>query len=98
MSRETLIPLIIKCYLVLINLAGFLSMGADKRKAVKKLYRIPEKTLFLLAILGGSVGSIIGMYHFRHKTKHKSFVYGLPAILIIQSVLVLLFLTAVFYN
>lgn len=98
MSKETLIPLIIKCYLVLINLAGFLSMGADKRKAVKKLYRIPEKTLFLLAILGGSAGSILGMRHFRHKTKHKSFVYGMPAILIIQLVLVLLFMSAVFYN
>ncbi|MGL5259001.1 MAG: DUF1294 domain-containing protein [Lachnospiraceae bacterium] len=76
-------------YLILINLIGFLIMGFDKRRAIKKMFRIPESTLFLIAIIGGGVGSIIGMYHFRHKTKHSSFVYGIPIILIIQLLFVL---------
>ena len=76
-------------YLVVANLIGFVLMGIDKRKAKKKQWRIPEKTLFLSAILGGSVGALYGMHLFRHKTKHKSFVFGLPAILIVQMLLVI---------
>lgn len=71
-------------YLLFINLLGFLLMGIDKHKARHKKWRIPEKTLFVSAILGGSVGSLAGMYIFRHKTKHKSFTIGMPAILIIH--------------
>ena len=71
-------------YLLIINLVGFLSMGIDKFKAKNKLWRTKEKTLFVIAAMGGSIGSIIGMYVFRHKTKHNAFVYGMPMILGIQ--------------
>ena len=74
-------------YLVIINLAAFLLMAMDKSRARKHRWRIPEKTLFLLAILGGSIGAIAGMYTFRHKTRHWYFVIGMPAILILQVVL-----------
>lgn len=71
-------------YLFLINLCGFFSMGIDKWKARKGKWRIPEKTLFLFAILGGSIGSLLGMHLFHHKTKHWYFRFGIPAILLIQ--------------
>lgn len=58
-------------------------MGIDKYKAIKDEWRIPEKTLFIIAILGGALGSWVGMYSFRHKTKHWYFVIGMPLILII---------------
>ena len=74
-------------YMIAINLAGLLSMYIDKKRAVHKKWRIPEKTLFLVAILGGSAGSIAGMHLFRHKTKHWYFVVGMPAILIVQIVI-----------
>lgn len=75
---------IVIIYLILINLAAFVLMGLDKRKAKKNLWRIPEKTLFLSAILGGSAGAIAGMYVFHHKTRHWYFVIGMPLILVIQ--------------
>ncbi len=71
-------------YLTVINLIGFAVMGIDKRKAVKRLWRIPESTLFIIAIIGGSIGSIIGMRVFHHKTRHWYFVLGMPFILIVQ--------------
>ena len=71
-------------WLSLINLAAFIAMGIDKYKAVHQKWRIPEKTLFLLAVLGGSLGGIFGMNFFRHKTQHKKFSAGFPAVLIIQ--------------
>ena len=71
-------------YVFLINLALFAVMGIDKYKARNGLWRIPEKTLFGLALLGGSIGGILGMKVFRHKTKHNSFKIGFPAILILQ--------------
>lgn len=74
-------------YMIAINLAGLLSMYIDKKRAVHKKWRIPEKTLFLVAILGGSAGSIAGMHLFRHKTKHWYFVVGMPLILVIQIIL-----------
>lgn len=74
-------------YLLLVNLTGFVMMGVDKRRAKRGAWRIPEKTLLLTAVLGGSMGSILGMRTFRHKTKHWYFWYGLPAILIAQLVL-----------
>lgn len=77
-------------YLLLANLVGFVLMGVDKHKAKKKQWRIPEKTLFLSAILGGSIGALYGMHLFRHKTKHKSFVFGMPAILVVQMLLVII--------
>ena len=74
-------------YLVLINVVAFASMGIDKYKAKHKKWRIQEKTLFLLAIIGGSLGALYGMHLFRHKTKHFSFILGMPLILAIQIVL-----------
>ena len=71
-------------YLVLINLAAFLLMGADKSRARRGLWRIPEKVLFLSAVLGGSAGAMGGMFFFRHKTRHLRFRIGLPAILLLQ--------------
>jgi uncharacterized membrane protein YsdA (DUF1294 family) len=75
-------------YLLLINLIGFFAMGIDKYKAKKKLWRIPENILFLLAFLWGSLGTTLGMKFFRHKTKHWYFKFGMPAILILQIVLI----------
>lgn len=83
-------------YLIAVNLIGFALMGIDKYKAKKRAFRIPEATLFIVAIIGGSIGSIIGMYAFRHKTRHWYFVYGMPAILILQILLITLLLHAPF--
>lgn len=83
---------IIIIYAVIINIIGFFSMLIDKRRAIKNKWRIPEKTLFLIAVIGGSVGSIAGMRLFRHKTKHWYFAYGMPAILIVQLVIISLLL------
>ena len=88
---ETL-KLLLFIYLFLMNLAGFLAMLIDKRRARKKDWRIRERTLFLLAILGGSIGSLSGMYIFRHKTRHWYFVLGMPLILFLQTALTLFFL------
>ena len=71
-------------YLLLINAAAFLLMLVDKLKAKKNRWRIPERTFFGSALLGGSIGAILGMYTFRHKTSHLSFTLGMPAILIAQ--------------
>jgi len=78
-----------RIYLLVINIFGFCLMGSDKRKARRNQWRIPEKTLFLAALLGGSVDTLAGMYFFRHKTKHWYFVVGMPAILILQAGLAL---------
>ena len=75
-------------YLAVINLTAFAVYGADKRRAKKDKRRVPEKTLFLLAVIGGSVGALLGMYTFRHKTRHWYFVWGIPAILLVQIALV----------
>lgn len=74
-------------YLLLINAAAFLLMRIDKQKARKNRWRIPESTLMLTAALGGSIGTLAGMYAFRHKTKHLKFTFGIPAILVIQIML-----------
>ena len=76
-------------YLLLINAGAFLLMLVDKYKARKKRWRIPERTLIGSALLGGSVGALLGMYTFRHKTKHIKFTLGVPAILIAQLALAL---------
>lgn len=74
-------------YFIIINILAFFLMGIDKKKAQMGAWRIPEKTLFFSAIIGGSIGAIAGMQLFRHKTKHKTFVIGMPAILIVQLIL-----------
>lgn len=77
-------------YLILINLIAFWLMGLDKSRARRNRWRIPEKILFLSAILGGSAGSTAGMWVFRHKTRHWYFVFGMPAILIAHMAVYLL--------
>lgn len=79
---------LIVIYIVIVNIIGFAMMGLDKRRARKRAWRIPEASLFIIALIGGSLGSIIGMYTFRHKTLHWYFVYGMPLILILQIALV----------
>ena len=74
-------------YLAAVNVVAFAVYGADKRRAKKGKRRVPEKTLFLLAVIGGSVGALAGMRVFRHKTRHWYFVWGIPAILAAQIVL-----------
>ncbi len=86
---KVILLIVIISYLVIINIAGFVSMALDKRFAAKHMRRIPEKVLFLIAILGGSIGSNAGMQIFRHKTKHWYFVVFMPAILIAQILLVI---------
>lgn len=71
-------------YLLLINAAAFLLMLLDKQKARRHKWRIPESTLLTAAILGGSIGALLGMYLFRHKTLHKKFSVGIPVILFLQ--------------
>lgn len=71
-------------YLVIVNLIGFFIMWLDKKKAQHSRWRIKENTLFLVAAIGGSIGTIIGMYTFRHKTQKPKFILGFPAILVIQ--------------
>lgn len=80
---------LILLYLLIINAAGFVLMLVDKFKAKKNLWRIPEATLIGVAALGGSIGSLIGMYTVRHKTKHLKFTWGIPLILALQVVLVI---------
>ena len=71
-------------YLLIVNAIGFVLMLGDKRMAQKKHWRLPEATLLAMAAIGGSIGSLIGMYTFRHKTKHMKFTLGIPAILALQ--------------
>ena len=77
-------------YLVIINLIAFLTFGADKRRARRDRRRVRESTLFLLAAIGGSIGALLGMYVFRHKTRHWYFCVGILAILILQIALPIL--------
>ena len=71
-------------YLLIVNAIAFLLMLIDKQKAKKKKWRIPEATLMSFAAIGGSIGALMGMYTFRHKTLHKKFTLGIPAILLLQ--------------
>lgn len=78
-------------YFVIINIIGFLIMYIDKQKAKKGKWRIPEKTLFIITALGGGIGTIAGMYIFRHKTQKIAFVIGFPAITILEIIALLYF-------
>lgn len=78
-------------YLVMINMITFLAMWLDKRKAQRGKWRTSEQTLFVLVLLGGGIGGIVGMYTFRHKTQKPRFVVGFPAILIFEIVVLLYF-------
>ena len=74
-------------YLLIINAVGFLLMLIDKQKARRGRWRIPEATLMGVAAIGGSIGSLFGMYTVRHKTKHIKFTVGIPVILVLQLLL-----------
>ena len=83
-----MLKILLFCYLVIVNIVGFAMMGIDKKRAIRGAWRISEASLFIAALIGGSIGSILGMKTFRHKTKHWYFKYGMPAILILQIALV----------
>ena len=78
-------------YFLLVNIVAFIAFGVDKFKAKKIRSRIPEFTLLLLAAIGGSVGALLGMKVFRHKTLHAKFKFGVPAILVVQIVIAVYF-------
>ena len=82
-------------YLIVINIIGFLIMFIDKQKAKKGAWRIPEKTIFIITALGGGIGTIAGMYLFRHKTQKLNFIIGLPLITILEIILAIYYL---FFN
>lgn len=85
------LPQTVLLWLAVINAAGFFLMGLDKWKAKRGAWRIPEKTLFTAALLGGTVGVIAGMKTFRHKTRHNRFRFGMPALLLGQIAMVMLY-------
>ncbi len=79
-------------YLIVVNILGFLLMFIDKQKAKNGAWRISEKTLFIVTTLGGGIGTIAGMYMFRHKTQKLNFVVGLPLITILEVLLAIYFI------
>lgn len=84
--------MILVIYLLLVNVIAFGMMGYDKHLAQKRQRRVPEARLFLYAILGGALGAWLGMRTYRHKTKHPSFVFGMPALLVVNAICVYLLL------
>jgi len=93
MTISTILVLILFLYWIMVNLIGFIIMGVDKRKAIRNAYRIPEATLFCVALLGGALGTTLGMRIFRHKTKHWYFVVGMPLIFFAQLALTVFLIT-----
>jgi uncharacterized membrane protein YsdA (DUF1294 family) len=87
-----IVILVILAFFLVLNLFAFMLMGIDKRKAIKQAWRIPESTLFAVALIGGSLGAWIGMYTFRHKTQHKVFVIGIPIIFAVHMLLAIIFI------
>ena len=85
-------------YLLLINIIAFVIMGLDKYKAKHNKWRISEKNLFFSALLFGSFGAILGMKLFRHKTKHRLFIFGMPLIFILQIAIVIYLKVVLFKN
>lgn len=80
---------IVLIYLLFINFIGFYIMLVDKNRAIHKEWRVPEKTLIGISIIGGSIGMVLGMFTFRHKTKHLKFLLGIPVIIFIQFYIVI---------
>lgn len=79
-------------YLIIINLVGFLIMFIDKRRAIKNQWRVSEKALISISVIGGSLGMLLGMNIFHHKTKHMKFTLGVPTIIIVQVIILYMFL------
>ena len=92
MLKEILTAQNFVIYIVIINIIGFLAMYIDKQKAKRGSWRIPENTLFIITAIGGGIGTIAGMYLFRHKTKKWTFKIGLPVLLILDILIVLYFI------
>lgn len=90
METKLIIKLVLPAYIAVMSIIGFISMLSDKKKAEKHAWRTPEATLFLIAFLGGGIGSTLGMYTFRHKTKHWYFVLGMPVAAILNIVVAVL--------
>ncbi len=86
---EKLVQYIITGFLIIINIIGFILMGIDKNRAVRRQWRIPERTLLMIALIGGGLGSFLGMYTFRHKTKHIRFLIIVPLSAILYLILLL---------
>ncbi len=84
-----MLKVIILVYFLVMSLIGFAIMGIDKKRAKNDEWRIPEKTLFLIALLGGGIGTTVGMYAFRHKTKHWYFVLGMPLLAALNLVVII---------
>lgn len=82
---------IVMLYILSVNLGGFIAFGIDKKRSVRSKWRIPETTLMTFALLGGSIGCLLGMKAFRHKTAKPLFYIGVPAILIIEVLMLLIF-------
>ena len=91
MLKEILTSQTFVIYIVIINIIGLLAMYIDKQKAKRGSWRIPENTLFIITAIGGGIGTIAGMYLFRHKTKKWTFKIGLPVLLILDILIVLYF-------
>lgn len=91
---EKIIIILATIYLIMMNGIGFATMGIDKNRAIKKGWRISERALLLIAFAGGGIGSLLGMYNFRHKTKHMKFVILIP----LSVILYLLILFWVIYS
>lgn len=89
---------LIAIYLVAINLFAYILYAIDKYKSKKSKWRIPEKTLITTALLGGSIGALLAMKMFRHKTKHKKFTIGIPLILVLQIILYILVNNSKFFT
>ena len=83
---------ILAAYLVIVNLLGFAVMGIDKKRAIRGAWRISEASLFLTALVGGSLGCTLGMHYFHHKTKHWYFRHGMPAIFLAEAFILYLLL------
>lgn len=75
---KEILPTIVTIYMLVMNIAGFITMGVDKKKSINRGWRIPERTLILVAFLGGAFGSFLGMNFFRHKTRHIKFIILIP--------------------
>lgn len=78
-------------YVILLNIIAFITIYVDKKRAINRKWRIKESTLFILSLIGGSLGTLLGMYTFRHKTKHIKFTLGIPLIMFLQ-ILIFFFL------
>lgn len=85
-------------YIILVNTISFLLMYIDKQRAIKNMWRIKESTLFFLSIIGGSIGALMGINLFRHKTKHLKFTIGIPIIIILQLVFLFILPNVFFYH